>query len=162
MFFLHGTSAASCRCLQAAGVLDGAPRGRRGGGGGRDDGTLLVAGRLDGRRRRTRLIVTAALPLSSRALDRRAVRLTRNADVCQQRTTRTERGRSGSGKRRQRRPDQMLSDEQGDGQITTSSGRRNGRRRSRLQERVTDGARRSRKRKLQENRRGRRRQRNHM
>jgi len=161
VFFLHGTSAASCPCLQAARVVDAPQRGRRGDSG-RDDGTLLVAGRLDGRRRRTRLVVTAALPLSSPTLVRRAVRLTRNADACERRTARTERGRSRPGKQRRRRPDQMLSDEQDDGQVTASGGRRNGRRRSRQQERVSDGTRRSRNRKQQRNRRARRRQQNYM
>jgi len=156
VFFLHGTSAAYCPCLQVPGVVDRPPRGRRGGGGG-DDGSLLVAGRLDqvgGRRRHTRLVVTAVLPLSSRTLVRRAVRLSRNADLCEQRTPRTEhRSRPG----RRRRPDGMMSDEHRNGQVADNGRRRDGRR-SRLQERVADGARQSRRKKSQRNRRGRQRQ----
>ena len=138
-------------------MVDGQSRGR-GGGDGRDEGSLLVAGRLDeigGRRRRTRLVVTVALPLSSRALVRRAVRLTRNTDVCQRRT---ERRRSRPGRRRRRRPDEMMSHEQSEGQTAAIGGKRDGRKRSRLQERVGDRAQRSRKRRLQRNGKGRRRQ----
>lgn len=158
VFFLHGTSAVYCPCLQAAAVVDRSPRRRRdggGGGSGRDDGSLLVAGRLDetgGRRRHTRLVVTAALPLSSQALVRRAVRLARTEAVCEQRTERTKDRRSRPGKRRRRRPDRMVSDEQSNGQVAASGGRRDGRKRARQQ----DGTRRSRKRKPQRNRRGRR------
>lgn len=160
VFFLHGTSTAQCRCLQTAGVVDGPLAGRRGGRG-RDDGSLLVAGRLDevgGRRRRTRLVVTAAVPISSRSLIRRAVRLSSTADVCERRSARPERRLSRSGRRRQRRPDRMMSDEKSLEQTAASSGRRDARKRSRSQERVVDVARRSRKRKSQHSRRGRRRQ----
>ena len=158
VFFLHGTSAAHCSCLQAAGVVDGQPPGR----GARDEGSLLVAGRLEevgGRRRRTRLVVTAAVKLSSRALVRRAVRLTRNADICQRRTARTERRSSSRpGRRRRRRPDRMTSHEQREEKVVTNGEKSDGRKRPRLQQRVVDGARPSRKRKLQRNRRGRQQQ----
>jgi len=146
VFFLHGASAGRCPCLQAdPGVVDGPSRGRR-------DGGVLVAGRLDeagGGRRRTRLVVTAALPLGSRAIERLAVRLSRNAELCERRTVRR---RSGPGRRRRRRPDKLTTDEQG----TASGRRRDDMSSARLQQRVVNAAARSRKRRLQRNRNNRR------
>lgn len=144
MFFLRGASTTHCPCLQATtGVVDGKVRRRRGGAA-RHDGSLLVVGQLDGTRRRTRLVVTAALPLSDRALVRRALRLARSAELCERRTSQTERGRTS--RRRQRRPDGL--------QSADVSARRDGRKRPKIQERVSDAAaRRSRKRKPQRNRR---------
>lgn len=161
-----GDSATHCACLHAAGgdVVDGRPpRRRRRGGGGRGgaarDGGLLVAGRVDevgARRRRTRLVVTSVLPLGSRTLVRRAVRLTRNADVCERRTSRPRDGRRG--RRRQRRPDQPTAlDDQSDEQPVTTGRRRDSSKRSRQQRRgAVDRATRTMKRKLLRSTRGRR------
>ena len=159
VFFVHGSAAAHCPCLQAE------PPGRRSG--------VLVAGRLEqlagGRRAGSRLVVTAALPLGPgppRALVRRAAHLgRRHAELCQRR--RTERRRAG-----RPGPDQSNDDEKDEEQVQvgeqTRGRRREERRRARVTapKRVVNAARRPGKRRLQQqqqqqqNRNSRRRQRN--
>jgi len=169
VFFLHGTStAAHCPCLQVGrSVTEGegtAARGRAGRGH-TDGGGVLVAGRLDDggtRRRRSRLLVTAAMPYD--AVAHRAVRqVGRNAEVCERRTHQNHDRRSPRDRKRQRggRPD----DDTGRQEAATVR-RLGASRRSRLQQQrgVVDTAsatRRSRKsRKSQRNRRDKRRRQN--
>ena len=73
------------------------------------EGSQLVAGNLQevgggAGRRRTRLVVTVVVPVNSRSLARRAVRLARNTGLCQ-RPQRPPR----AGARRPPRPDSLLS-----------------------------------------------------
>ena len=157
VFFLRDTSAARCPCLQTnPAVVD--HRSPRAGRRDVDDGGVLVAGRLEqvgGRRRRTRLVINSALPLSSESLVRRAVRIARNPDLC--RTVETERrGRGPGGRLGRKRPDRLMSD--GGRQVEASSGRRGNRKRARPSQDA--GRRRSRKRKERRNRKTQRRQQN--